>query len=181
MEARFTVLRLSPRSAGVAADAGGHSWFMAYCSSEPTTVCHLNMFQLNNSWDLGCPATTVSRLRKRMGGRTSCSVASWSCGDRPTGVKSPRHQGRAPRPWHAFGADAFNALCETTRLLLVGIRSGASAAEVAGTCRGTAQHVAASTIDGELRSTQSNMLIDALSTSGLASTSSRRSVCHRLL
>jgi hypothetical protein len=148
------------------------------------TIRRLNVFQLNNGWDPGCLATTTSRLRMRTGGRMPYSVASWRCGDCPTGVKLPRHQGRAPRPWHALRADAFGALRETTRLLLVGIRSGASAAEVAGMCRSTAQHAAASTIDDELRSTQANMLIDALSTGGLPSTSSRRSVgclCHRLL
>ena len=45
-----------------------------------------------------------------------------------------RNQGGAPRPWLSSAADVFDALRETTRLLIVGIRLGASAADAAGTC-----------------------------------------------
>jgi hypothetical protein len=152
------------------------SWFMACCSGESTTVhCPSVSLYINGSGPR-CPATNASLGRMCMGGWTSCSAASRCHGDSPTLMKSLWHLRRAPRPWHAFAAFASDVLRETTWLLPVRIRSSVSIAEVAGTYRGTAQHAAASTIDEVPGPTLADLLIDALSTSGLASMSSRRSV-----
>jgi hypothetical protein len=148
---------------------------MACRSGESTTVRCLSVSLHINGSGPGYPATTASPRRMCTGGWTSCSAASRCRGDRPTLVNSLWHLGRAPRPWHAFAAVASGVLRETTRLLPVGIRSSVSIAEVAGTYRGTAQHAAASTIDKVPGPTLADLLIDALSTSGLASMSSRRS------
>jgi hypothetical protein len=142
---------------------------------ESTTVCCPSVSLHINGSGPGCPATTASLSRMCTGGWTSCNAASRCHRDRPTLVKSLWHLGRAPRPWHAFAAVASGVLRETTWLLPVGIRSSVSIAEVAGTYRSTAQHAVASTIDEVPGPTLADLLIDALSTSGLASMSSRRS------